>query len=354
MKPEWKSFLQNKGAEFEEHIVSSFGNPPRETKIVFNGDILAVLSHYGLISIYGEDAETFLQGQLTNDVRDVNEQTSQLSAFCNSKGRVLSNFRLFKRNNNYYLRMPLDMVEDTLRRLKMYVLRAKVTLENATNNFASMGYSGPNAEKELQDANIKNPEAVNQICQTDELCLIRVPGPHARYEIFGELDAMQKLWTNLDVRAAPVGTSPWQLLDIHSGLATVRPETAERFVPQMLNLQLVNSVSFKKGCFTGQEIIARMQYLGKLKKRMYRAHLGKDIKPCPGEKLFSMSGNKDQACGEIVNSQPATDGGYDLLAVVDKKSFNANDVHIANLEGPQLQFETLPYEFEPENSAVES
>jgi len=353
MKLEWKSYLENVGAEFNDiNTVTSFGNPTRETKIVFTGDVISVLSHYGLISVYGDDAEAFLQGQSTNDVRNVNENTSQLSAFCNQKGRVITNFRLFKCKDTYYLRLPIDMIEDTLRRLKIYVLRAKVTLENATNNFASIGYAGPNTESELTNLKLDTPENIDEVTTNNDLCIIKIPGPHPRFEIYGDLDSIKKLWSGLDVRAAPIGTSPWQLLDIHSGIVTIRPETAEQFVPQMLNLQLINSVSFKKGCFTGQEIVARMQYLGKLKRRMYRAHCGKDIKPNPGEKLFSTSSNNQQACGEIINSQPATDGGYDLLAVVDTKSFEKNDIHISSIEGPEIIFDTLPYAFEEKEDST--
>ena len=355
MKAEWKSFLENVGAEFDQRLlVNNFGNQVRETRIVFSGDVLAVLSHFGLIAVHGQDAESFLQGQLTNDVREVNETQSQLNALCNSKGRIITNFRLFKRNDIYYLRLPVDMVEDTVRRLKMYVLRSKVNIENATDKFASMGFSGPNAEKELAGAKLNVPAEVNQVIQTDSLCLIRTLGPHPRFEIFGDLDAMKKLWTALDVRGAPVGTSSWQLLDIHSGIATVRPETSEEFVPQMLNLQIVGAISFKKGCYTGQEIIARMQYLGKLKRRMYRAHIGKDLKPVPGEKLYSSTFSNEQACGMVVNSQPSTSGGYDLLAVVETKCFDANDVHVSSLEGPQLKFDALPYAFDEDQTAAKS
>lgn len=346
MKLEWKSFLENGGAEFYEQTVESFGNPSREAKIAFTGDVFAVLSHYGLIAVYGNDAETFLQGQFTNDVRQVNESTSQCNAYCNPKGRVITNFRLFKRNDTYYLRLPFDMVEDTLRRLKMYVMRAKVTLDDASNTFASLGYSGPNAIAELENAKLKVPEHIDQVTQTDNLCVIRIPGLSPRFEIYGELDAMKKLWTELNVRGAPVGTSPWQLLDIHAGLPTIRPETSEKFVPQMLNLNLINAVNFKKGCFTGQEIVARMQYLGKLKKRMYLAHIGEDKKPVPAGKLYSPHYSNDQSCGEVVNSQPASGGGYDLLAVIDIKSYEQDDIHYSANNGPKLTFSELPYSFD--------
>jgi folate-binding protein YgfZ len=348
MKPEWKSFLINKGAETDDASVTSFGNPVREVKIANTGDILADLSHIGLISAYGEDTMTFLQGQFTNDTRLVSNEKAQLSAYCNPKGRILANFLIFMRGDTWYLAMPREMIESTLKRLRMFLLNAKVTLEDASDSLVHFGYSGPNAESELADL-VKTVPAKNYDASYENgLNVIRIPGTHPRFEIYGELEAMEKAWSMLDVRGAPVGKSPWSLLDILAAVPVIQPETTEAFVPQMVNMHLpdIDGVSFKKGCYTGQEIVARMQYLGKLKRRMYLAHVETESVPKPGDNLFSSSSSSGQGAGKVVSAEPGPDGGYEMLIVLEISSFEAGKVHLQDITGPEIVFKNMPYPFE--------
>lgn len=345
MKSEWKEFLLNKGAEvLDDSSVQSFGNEALELSIVTTGDIFADLSHLGLIGVQGEEAATFLQGQFTGDVRQVNEQHSQLSAYCSPKGRMLASFRLFARGEAYYLSLPRPLLEPTLKRLRMFVLRAKATLEDASDSLVRLGFSGPKAEAQLRDYLGTVPENIDDVVQAKDLTVIRVPGPHQRYEIHGEVEPMKKLWTVLDVRAAPVGRGPWELLDIRAALPVVYEQTADAFVPQMTNLQLLGGVNFKKGCYTGQEVVARMQYLGKLKRRMYRARVEAPERPQPGDGLFAADSG-GQSAGKVVNAQPSPDGGYELLAVVEISSRDQHQLHLGSAGGPVLEFLDLPYAF---------
>lgn len=344
MKPQWQEFLVHAGAEFDGGRVASFGNPERELQVATTGRVLCDLSHQGLIGVYGDEAADFLQGQLSNDIREVDENHSQLSAYCDPKGRMLTNFRVFKRGETYFLRLPRELLETVLKRLHMYVLRAKVTLEDASDALVRIGYAGPEAEREIATATGAAPEAANDCLQAGGLTVIRVSGPHPRFEIHGELEALKKIWSVLNAQAAPVGASPWALLEILAGIPTILPQTSGLFVPQMVNMQLIGGVSFKKGCYPGQEIVARMHYLGNLKRRMYRGHLETDTPPEPGEELFS--GGKGQASGRIVDAQPHPDGGVEALAVLRIADAEQNELHLGGPDGPRYKLKNLPYKFD--------
>lgn len=345
MKPEWKQFLKDAGAEIDDNAsVESFGNSDHEQRVIHSGLVICDLSHQGLISAYGDDAGAFLQGQLTNDVREVDEQHSQLSAYCTPKGRMLANFRIFKRDDTYYLRLPRTLLENTLKRLSMFVLMSKVTLTDASDSLVHFGFSGPNADGALKKAVGDCPQDTDQVLQISDYTVIRVAGPHPRFEIFGELEAMKTLWNKLDVDAAPVGAGPWEMLDILAGTPTIYPQTSEAFVPQMVNMQLLNGVNFKKGCYTGQEVVARMQYLGKLKRRMFMVKVITSDPVMPGDALYAAGSRSGQGTGNIVAAQPDPDGGHLALAVIDISDAEANALQLRDQDGPHIQLKDLPYQ----------
>jgi len=343
MKPEWLEFLKNAGAEIEDNKVVSFGNVNREQRIIHSGLVLCDLSHQGLISVDGEDATDFLQGQLTNDVRDVSEQHSQLSAYCTHKGRMLANFRIFKRENSFYLRLPLSLLEPTLKRISMFILMSKVSIKNSSNALVRFGLSGPTADEHLSSLISELPKEVDDTIQIDGYTVIKCPGLQARYEIYGELTPMQKLWSNLDVHAAPVGAAAWEMLDIQAGIPTIYPETTESFVPHMANMQAINGVSFQKGCYTGQEVVARMQYLGKLKRRMFRINVDTDDIVKSGDKLFNANSSSAQGAGQIVSAQQDPDGGYSALAVINIPDTESGQLQLHDENGPSITVSDLPY-----------
>ncbi len=350
MKPEWLDFLKDAGAELEGNTVISFGNPEQELHLIHSGLVMCDLSHYGLIGINGEDTADFLQGQLTNDIRDVSEQHSQLSAYCTHKGRMLANFRIFKRADNYYIRLPQALLEPILKRISMFVLMSKVSLQDSSQSLIGIGISGPKADQQLGEYISGLPEAVDDVSQVSGYTIIRVPGVHPRYEIYGELEAMKSLWQQLDVNGAPVGSATWESLDILAGIPTVYPETSEAFVPQMTNMQVINGVSFKKGCYTGQEVVARMQYLGKLKRRMFRVQIHTDDTVKPGDKLFREGSRSGQGTGQIVSAQINADGGYDALAVIDINDAESSEVRLHDANGPLLSIEALPYSIQEKSA----
>ena len=346
MKVDWKNFLQDAGAEMDGDTVMHFGNPQRESMAALGGTVYTNLGFMGVIAVYGDDAATFLQSQLSNDIRLVDDAHSQLSAFCTAKGRILGLVRIFHAGDTYYLRLPLDALDAVLQRLRMFVLRADVTLEDASENFLRMGVAGDRAPDLLADAGVTVPGTINDVAHSNGNTIIAVPGIHPRYEIYATaLDAAKSLWNGLNVHAAPVGEPVWRLLDIQAGIPNIFAATGELFVPQMTNLQLVDGVNFKKGCYPGQEIVARMQYLGKLKRRMYLGHIDQDTPAQPGDELYSPA-DSEQSAGRIVDAQPHPDGGQLALAVLQIQAAEAGDLHLDRPNGASFHIQALPYPFE--------
>lgn len=345
MQPEWRTFLENAGAMITDGQVTQFGNPAVETQIAVSGEVITDLSRRALIAVRGADAEKYLQGQLTNDIHAVTEERSQLSAQCSPKGRALVCFRVFRRDGTLYLALPQALLEPALERLRKYVLMSKVTLEVETD-LVQIGYACAKGDQRLRDIIKPVPEAVNAVTHSDRVSVIRVPGPHPRFEFIGEIAAVKALWTRLDVHAAPVGAAPWALLDILGGVSELRPETADTFVPQMINLDLLGGISFNKGCYTGQEIVARTHYLGKLKRRMYRLHCAVSTAPSPATPIYNSATRRDEGVGSVVAAETAPEGGIALLAVLQMEAAAQGELRLGGSDGPLCQLQTLPYSLE--------
>jgi folate-binding protein YgfZ len=346
MNEQWRNFLaDDAGAEFAGEIALHYGNPQRELEIAVTGLVFADLGHLGVISAHGKDAAGFLQAQFSNDVQQVDEGHSQLSAYCTPKGRILGLFRLFRRGDSFYLRLPLDTLEAVLERLRLYILRAEVTLEDATDNFIRIGVTGKTAAEELSAVAGTLPGEAGGVVHSRDFTVLRVPGTHPRFEVYAlSFAGARNLWDTLNVRGAPIGLAAWQLTEIQAGLPNVYADTAEQFIPQMLNLQLIDGVNFRKGCYPGQEIVARTQYLGALKRRMYAGRIAADTQPSPGDELFSAK-DKTQAAGQIVDAQPHPDGGYVALAVLQISATESGTLHLGASDGPAFSVEALPYPF---------
>ena len=343
MNPQWQTFLEQHGARIVAAVVTDFGDPAGELRSIENSSVLCDLSHCALLDIHGEDAASFMQGQFCNDVRDVSDAHSQLNGHCTPKGRLLANFRLFRQDGHYYLRLPAALRDTLSKRLRLYVLRAKVSIADAPESWVGFGFAGPDADQVLHAALGAAPAQTDAVIAAKGVIVLRVPGPQPRFEIYGESAALQSLWNTLATGARRVGASIWPLLDIRSGLATILPQTAEAFVPQMVNLQQVGGVSFTKGCYPGQEVVARMQYLGKLKRRMYRAHIATETAPQPGESLYTAHAETGQDAGMIVDAQAVPQGGYEVLAVVQCADVELGGVRLDGPHGAVLKILDLPY-----------
>jgi len=303
---------------------------------------LCDLSHLGLIRAAGPEAAAFLQGQLTSDTRLISPTRAQLSAWCSPKGRMMASFLAFQYGDDLYLQLGAERLETVLKRLRLYVLRTRVELSDASASLARVGLAGDCATGILGDPLPGEPFAA---LRRGELAIVRLPGDRPRFEIVGPVGAVKALWEQAEGRAVRATPELWSLLDIRAGVPTVFDETADAFVPQMANLQLVDGVSFTKGCYTGQEVVARMQYLGKLKRRMYYARIPAAETPRPGTDLFAAGSESGQGSGKIVAAARSPQGGVEALAVVEVAAAEGGEVRLGGPDGPILAFAPLPYAF---------
>jgi folate-binding protein YgfZ len=339
MHADWEAFLAKAGAVTDDTGLRHFGEPRGEPRAAARGTVIADLSYLSLIGVQGADAASFLQGQLSNDIFKLNEARSHLSAYCNAQGRISSILRVIRGDAGFILLLPSELRERVLQRLRMYVLRAKVTLQH-DQRFVPIGISGPAAATILREQFGSVP-AVNERIAKNGVSLLGIPGPHARYLILADTASAHALWSSAS-KAIPVGTTAWSWLEIVSGLPRIYPQTYETFVPQMVNLDLLGGISFDKGCYSGQEIIARLHYLGKLKQRMFRAHIAASGVPAPADPIHTPGGNT-QAIGHVVDATPSPSGGCDLLAVINVAAVEGTALRLGGLEGPALTIGPLPY-----------
>ncbi len=346
MQTDWQAFLAQNGAEFEDNRLVHFGNPERELRMVLGGNIICDLSHYALLAISGTDSDNFLHSQFINDVQSLDENHSQLNGYCNPKGRLIANFRVFKRNETTYLRFPAEMVESIIKKLGMYRMRSQVSIENVSNSFVRIGLSGKTADKKLAEVLDAMPSEVNEARYCSNLTVIRVPGITPSYEVYSDEANIQDVWTQLDVDSAPVGPEAWKLIEILAGIPHITLPNSEKFVPQMLNYQVIDGLSLTKGCYPGQEIVARMHYLGKLKKRMYLARIKSDSRPATNQDLYSSKDDTGSRTGSIVNVERHPDGGYAALAVIQIEDAQSTDIYLGDANGPKLEIAALPYKVE--------
>ncbi len=314
----WKQLLEDSGAEFADGKLVSYGNPERERRIPPQGDIICDLSHTGMIRVQGDDATDFLQNQLTNDINEVSESRAQLSAWCNPKGRVIATFLVHKRAGSYYLALSADLVEYVLKRLQMYVLRSRVALEDVSESLVHFGFLGSHILEDWDaccDGEL--PTVDYDAVVVDGISIIKVPAMVPRYEVVGEFETASRLWQKLNVRAAPVNGDAWVYLNIASGIPVVNATSKEDWIPQMLNLQAIGGVSFKKGCFPGQEVVARVKYLGKNKRRTFRLQIDSDSMPEAGDLVLAEDeSGATQEAGKILNVVLNPDGKLEALAVL--------------------------------------
>lgn len=311
---------------------------------VLRQDALYNLNHLGLIAVSGPEAAAFLFKQFTSDLKLISPQRSQLSGYCNPKGRLLAIFRIFQREDIFYISLPLALLEPTLKRLKMFVLMAKVSLNDATNSLASAGLAGPAGDRLLTNLLGSIPANLDDVLHINGITVLRLPGPFPRFQLIGEANTLPAISEKLLQDASPAAISQWELQDIISGSPVILPGTVEEFIPQMVNLHLLGGVSFKKGCYPGQEIVARTQYLGKLKRRLYLAFCPTAAAISPGAGIYPSAAGVEQKAGVVVNAQPCSAQGSLLLAVIDNATATAGELYLHTPQPLRLELGALPYE----------
>lgn len=341
MNPHWQNHLELQGARFNDGRVADFGDPENERKALNAGAIVCDLSHLGVIRVAGEDAASFLHNQLSNDVLALANGDAQRTSWCSPKGRMLVTPLLWREDaQTYCLQLPRALLAAIQKRLQMFVLRAKAKLADASDDSVRIGIGsvdGSAAKSLIHAVFGAVPESMKSIAH--ELGRVIAVSP-TRFEIIATPKNARAIWQQLSASARAAGAESWDVLAIRDGVIEVLPETQDQFVPQMANLELIGGVSFKKGCYPGQEIVARTQYRGILKRRTIRIHIEGTTRPALGESLYAAEFG-DQAAGQIANVAAAPEGGFDALVVAQIENIKAGSLKLAG--GTPWKMAALPY-----------
>ena len=289
------------------------------------------LDHWGVIRAIGPDARQFLQGQLTNDVSQLTPGQARLAGFCSAKGRLQASFVVWQAGaDEFLLACAASVLPATLKRLSMFVLRAKCKLMDAGTDLRVWGAAGDTATALVGGCEVWQQR------DADGASAIRLP----------DVDGVARaLWLRPTNAAAVPGTGlaldAWRWLEVRSGVPIVETATVDQFVPQMLNYELLGGVDFRKGCYPGQEVVARSQYRGTIKRRMFLFET--DAAPSTGQEIFH-SADPGQPAGLIVNAAAAPAGNrFSALAEVKLAALEAGTLHLGTPDGPLLRRIDLPY-----------
>lgn len=328
------AWLDAVGARIGSDGLPDFGDRRREAAAALSDDVIAPLADRGTIRVKGADADAFLQGQLSNDIRELTPTRGQLSSYSNPKGRVLAIFTSIRAGDEIWMETSRSLLADTLKRLKMFVMRSKVTLDDAGSAVISIGVAGPNADRVMEAAGLLVPSVLCLCAEIDGIVIMRRRGPQNRYTLHGPAERLAALWPKLAAHAQPVGTEAWRLTDIQAGFPALHPETREQHVAQMMNLDKLEGISFTKGCYPGQEIVARLHYLGNLKRRMFvaRTTAGVVSRGAP----VVLAGSEGQSVGDVLDHALLPDGGLALLLVLQTAQADSDDLRIGAVDGPAV------------------
>lgn len=294
------------------------------------------LTHWGLMRARGADAARFLHGQLTSDMLHLGADRAVPAGFCSAKGRLQASFIVWQgAADELLLACAADLLAPTLKRLSMFVLRAQCKLGDASAELPLYGLAGEAAASRLGDAPVWSRRDV------PEGTLVRLPdaaGIRRALLIGSEPSGVPAL--SLDT---------WRWLEVSSGVPLIEAATVEQFVPQMVNLERVGGVDFQKGCYPGQEVVARSQYRGTLKRRMFLFDVAAEARA--GQEIFH-SADPGQPAGMVVNAAPSPLGGSRLLAEVKLAALDAGSLHLGANEGPPLARRELPYAVPTESAST--
>ncbi|EWC39271.1 folate-binding protein [Pseudomonas stutzeri] len=302
-----------------------------------------VLSHEGVLAVRGPDACKFLQGQLTCNLNYLGGESSSLGARCTPKGRMQSSFRILQDGDDYLLAMAGDLLQAQQADLSKYAVFSKSRLSDESAEWYRFGLAG--GDGPLASMGLDLPQSADSVARSNGLIAIRLHD--GRAELWAPKAEAEQVRAQLEAQLDEAPINRWLLDQIRAGVGQVFASTRELFIPQMINLQALGGVSFKKGCYTGQEIVARMQYLGKLKRRLQRlsADAGPDDLPAPGVELFSPV--HGSSVGEVVLA--ANDAnGFELLAVLQEDAAADGRLFLGSPDGLPLALLDLPYGLNPD------
>lgn len=311
---------------------------------------VVLLKQTGLLALEGEDAVSFIHGQLSNDIEHLGSSQARLAAYCNPQGRMLALFHAWKSSGKVWLTVPLDILPALQKRLQMYVLRAKVTLSDESGNMAILGIGGEKGGEALSKWFETLPSEPFGKTENEFGVLVRVADAFGfpRYLLTIAEKRLQVVESELSSTLSVCDESGWTMGDIKAGVPQITLPVQDRFIPQMVNLEQAGGLSFKKGCYPGQEVIARSQYKGTVKRRMFHGMVELPFEDNPPIDVNMTAGadivdSDGQVCGTIVSSARRDNNRVDFLAVVQTEAIGSQALHVEKADGPLITWIPLPY-----------
>ncbi len=296
MNNEWIDFL-------EAHPVDNTGDTP---------NTLTAITDLAILKVSGKDASQFLQGQLTCNIHELTDANSFFTAFCNAKGRTISTLLILKNDGSFLLILPVELMEKVINKLKMYILRANVKLDYALDSYCLIGLNSTDTNT------IENFPATNFEVSNGSEITIKLPANQDRYLIISKIDRGKQLWTQLTQTHHQ--SEQWSYQDISAGLAWLNTDSSEQYIPQMLNIDKLGGISFNKGCYTGQEIVARTHYLGKAKRALFLAECDKTT--MVDRKTQIISHDNKQNIGKFISFQHTEQSCRMLIVIAISSELN--------------------------------
>ena len=329
---------------WQQYFALQGGNQERALNVADLADgFIAPIDDLTLIKASGAEAANFLHKQLTNDVEHLGQAEVRLAGYCSPKGRLMATFLIWRNEDDIFLQLPRSIAAALQKRLQMFIMRAKVTLTDVSDAQLMLGLGGHKAAAILAtwfDALPATPYAkldhpLGTLMRVADAC------GAPRYQWLLSTATAQTAWPVLAATLATGDDAAWMLSQVHAGVPQIDAATQEKFVPQMVNFELLGGVNFKKGCYPGQEIVARSQYLGKLKRRTLLVTIA-DPAAKAGDELFA-SVDPQQPCGMIVNAAPNGEGGVDALVEMKLEAIAQGSVFVGAVDGVPVQFLPMPY-----------
>ena len=301
------------------------------------------VSHLGIIEINGADADPFVNAQFTCDIsRQIKYQVNPC-AWCNSKGQVIATFLLLRLENGFLLITPFELIDHLIDRLKMYVFRSAVTIKNQAGKYQCAGIVGKKAFDSLQSiTNLHLPGPSQAVNYKGVLIITMTEQEATRVLIIEKRNDAESIIEPLQNLIGQANVQIWKYQDIRDGLPWILEKTSEQVLPQELNLNLIGGLSFEKGCYPGQEIIARVYFRHKLKNRLYLAQLDTDSIPVPGSKIFCKE--MPSSSGLVINAETDINNAVWILAVINIKRAEVYTLYSGSPDGPRLSLKPLPYQ----------
>lgn len=315
-----------------------------------NNPCMIPLTQIGFILVAGPDAQTFLQGQLTCQFSQQDDHQVKLGAHCTPKGKIQNLYRIVPGNlmtsseePAYLLMCHQSLLSSGFAQLKKYALFSKVTLTDVSETVAAFSLYG-----DLNIGKLGLPDLEKLTCTSlsseKSALMARLRSHKSRMMIIASTESAISLWESFASQFMILPPVLWDLLEIRSGIPCLYPQTQGFFFPHYLNLPTLEAVSFEKGCYIGQEVIARMQFRGKVKKHMHRFMIpSNENNPNPGDEVISVHENNRAPVGTIVRAAPTTGGFFELLVVMDDEAQNDHNLRLSSIQGPILQHLTLDF-----------